>query len=60
MFRDAVVECLNFRIESFQRSSTLDVVLARRRIFASRHSLDELFQVSTTDFIVQGMIDAVP
>jgi hypothetical protein len=55
IFCDAVVECLNFRIESFQRSLTFDPVLARRRIFASRHCLDELFDVAAANLVASRM-----
>lgn len=59
IFCDAVVECLNFRIESFKRSSTLGTVLAERGIVASRHRLDELFEVGAADPVVRRMVDAV-
>jgi hypothetical protein len=58
-FCDAIVECPNFRIESLQRSSTLHTVLARRRIFASRHCLDEVFDVDAANLAASRMVSPI-
>jgi hypothetical protein len=56
---DAIVKCLNFSVESFKRSLTRDTVLARRRIFASRHRLNEVFDVDAANLATCHMIEPI-
>jgi hypothetical protein len=57
IFSDAIVERFNFTVENFKRSLTREALLARRRIFAIRHRLDEMFDVDAANVAACRVIE---
>lgn len=56
---DTIVECPNFSVESFKRSLTRDAILTKRSIFASRHRVDEVFDVDAANVAACRKVEPV-